>query len=95
MPAKARPGSRRRSPTKGDWLLVDVKSGCDSHKPPPAWNKKHLHGLDGDLPVELYNLKADIGQSHNLAADHPDKVIELQEFLKKIREQGYSAPRLH
>jgi hypothetical protein len=42
--------------------------------------------------VELYNLKDDIGQRHNLAAGHPEKVTELQALLKKIRDQGQSAP---
>jgi arylsulfatase A len=75
----------------GDWLLVDAKSGGSS---PPAWNKKHHQPPDDDLPVELYNLKADISQQHNLAAEHPDKVTQLQALLKKLRDQGHSAPRL-
>ena len=76
----------------GDWLLVDAKSGGSS---PPAWNKKHHQPPDDDLPVELYNLKADISQQHNLAAEHPDKVTQLQALLKKLRDQGHSAPRLN
>jgi arylsulfatase A len=76
----------------GDWLLVDAKSGYASHKPPPAWNKKHHLEPDDDQPVALYNLKNDIGQRHNLAAAHPEKVTELQALLKKIRDQGRSSP---
>jgi arylsulfatase A len=44
--------------------------------------------------VELYNLKEDIGQRHNLAEKNPDKIIQMQELMKKIRTQGHSAPRL-
>jgi arylsulfatase A len=79
----------------GDWLLIAAASGYAQHKSPSAWNKKHQHGPDDDLPVELYNLKDDIGQKHNLASGYPDKVAELQALLKKIRDQGHSSPRLN
>jgi arylsulfatase A len=79
----------------GDWLLVDAKSGYESHKPSPAWNKKHQMGPDDNQMVALYNLKDDIGQRHNLAAEHPEKVARLQSLLKKIRNQGHSSPRLN
>lgn len=78
----------------GDWLLVDAKSGYASKQPSPAWNKKHQQDPDDKQPVELYNLKDDIAQKHNLAAENSDKVAELQSLLKKIRDQGHSAPRL-
>ena len=78
----------------GDWLLVNAKSGHTSRQPPPAWTLKHNQPPDDDQPVELYNLKDDIGQRHNLAAKHPDKVTRLSALLKKIQDQGHSAPRL-
>lgn len=78
----------------GDWLLVDAKSGA-ARQPTPAWVKKHNQPPDDDQPVELYNLKDDIGQRNNLAAKHPEKVSELQALMKKLRDQGHSAPRLH
>ena len=59
-----------------------------------AWEEKRGYPADNKLPVELYNLKDDIGQKHNLAEEHPDKVTELQALLAKIRKQGHSAPRL-
>jgi arylsulfatase A len=79
----------------GDWLLVDAKSGYASHKPSLAWNKKHQKGPDDNQAVELYNLNDDIGQRHNLAAEHPEKVAQLQALLKNIRDQGHSSPRLN
>ncbi len=77
----------------GDWVLVDDKSGYVSGKN-KAWEEKHNYPADDKGPVELYNLKEDIGQRKNLAEANADKVTELQALLKKIREQGYSAPRL-
>ena len=55
---------------------------------------RYLLPDDDDQPAELFNLVEDIGQRNNLAAEHPERVVELQSLLKQIREQGYSAPRL-
>lgn len=38
-----------------------------------------------DGTIELYNLKADIGEMHNLAGQNPDKVNELMTALKQWR----------
>jgi arylsulfatase A len=73
----------------GDWLLVDGKG---SRK--PDWEKRHGYPADRKVKVELYNLKTDLSQKHNIAAEQPERVAELQALLKKIREQGHSAPRL-
>ena len=77
----------------GDWLLVDSKDGYVSRRD-PAWEARHGYPPDDDRPVELYNLKDDLPQKQNVAAAHPEKVAELQALLKRIREQGHSAPRL-
>jgi len=76
-----------------DWVLVAAKSGYVSSRN-SGWEKKHGYEIDEEQPVELYNLKNDIGQRHNIAEKHPEKVKELTALLQKIREQGYSAPRL-
>ena len=78
----------------GDWLLVDGRSGYNSHPAPPEWNTKHHQPPDDNQPVELYNLKDDMGQRHNLAAKHPERIAELKALLRKLREQGHSAPRM-
>jgi arylsulfatase A len=74
----------------GDWLLVDGKGNRNA-----AWEKRHGY-LENKMksPAELYNLKTDLAQKHNVAAAHPERVAELKALLKKIREQGHSAPRL-
>lgn len=78
---------------EGDWVLVDAKSGA--YRPPSeTWREKHqVPAYDGQ-PAGLYNLRKDISQRNNLAKEHPEKVAALRALLKKIREQGHSAPRL-
>lgn len=78
---------------EGEWLLIDGKNGYVSARN-AAWEKRHGYPADDQEPVELYDLSKDLGQRKNLASQHPDKVTEMQQLLKKIRDQGYSAPRL-
>ena len=77
----------------GDWVLVDTKSGYVSRRD-KNWEKKHGYPEEESREPKLYNLKKDIGQRNDVAAKHAKKVKEMQALLKKIREQGYSAPRL-
>lgn len=77
----------------GDWVLVDTKSGYVSRRD-KNWEKKHGYPEKENAEAKLFNLKEDIGQRNDLAARHPGKVKEMQALLKKIREQGHSAPRL-
>ena len=76
-----------------EWLLIESKTGYVSGRN-DAWEKKHGYEKDDQSPVELYNFKTDPQQRKNLAAENPEKVKELSALLKKIRDQGYSAPRL-
>ncbi len=80
---------------EGDWLLIDGKSGYTSRPAPAAWNRKHGYAdADDDAPVELFNLREDLGQRHNLAAEHPERVQAMQSLLRQIRAQEHTAPRL-
>ena len=76
----------------GKWTLIDAKTGYVSGVD-KDWEKRHGYKPDDKSPVELYDMEKDIGQKNNLAEEHPEIVKELQTLLKKIREQGYSAPR--
>ena len=40
-------------------------------------------GKNIDAPIQLYNLKDDIGESSDVAADHPEVVSMIQEIMKK------------
>ncbi len=77
----------------GDWNLVDAKTGYES-KLDSKWKDRHGYPADDSAPAELFNIKEDIGQKNNLAAAHPEKVEELRTLLRKIQQQGHSAPRL-
>lgn len=47
-------------------------------------------GVDG--PLELYNLKDDIGEKSNVAADHPEIVAKIEEYLKTARTEDSAWP---
>jgi arylsulfatase A-like enzyme len=44
-----------------------------------------------DMHVELYNLREDIGEKHNLAAKMPEKVAELRKLLHDWRQSVNAA----
>lgn len=49
------------------------------------WKLVKLNLRDDTKPVvtELYNIKDDLGETRNIADDHPDKVAELEDLLAK------------
>jgi arylsulfatase A-like enzyme len=74
---------------KGDWKLC-FSPGSGGWSYPTSQNIKA-----GNLelpPMQLYNLKEDIGETKNLIADFPEKVTELKAALKKIILDGRSTP---
>ncbi len=52
-----------------------------------GWGK----GRD-DLPAQLYNLAADLGETENLYAGRPDKVQELTALMERLVNNGRSTP---
>ncbi|MGE9269042.1 MAG: sulfatase family protein [Verrucomicrobiales bacterium] len=85
---------------EGEWLLIVGDSGYIS-KGYQKWEKRHNYPTERGLQpapeitqVELYHLAKDPGQRRNLAAEEPEKVAHLLALLKKVREDGRSAPRL-
>jgi arylsulfatase A len=60
--------------------------------PPEAWLTKHGYPADDDQPVELYDLKNDVGQRRNLAAERPETVTELRGLLQQARESQRTSP---
>lgn len=54
--------------------------------PGSGWDPDH------DVPWELYDLSEDFSQAHDVAADHPDKVKELQELWWQEAERNRVLP---
>jgi arylsulfatase A len=48
--------------------------------------------VKGLPPVQLYDMEADVGEQHNVQAEHPDVVRRLTELLESIVAQGRSTP---
>ncbi|MEM0898007.1 MAG: arylsulfatase [Verrucomicrobiota bacterium] len=78
---------------QGPWLLIDTANGYESGRN-KEWENRRNYPADNDASFELFHLGNDPGQRNDVAADHPDRVESMQALLKKIREQGFSAPRL-
>jgi len=41
-----------------------------------------------DAPLELYDLKTDLGEQHNVAARHPEIIKKIEEYLKSARAES-------
>ncbi len=46
----------------------------------------------GNMEVELYNMDEDISESHNVAAEHPDLLVELTAQLSQVRTPSTTFP---
>jgi len=77
----------------GDWTLINAKNGYVSGRN-AEWEAKHGYMQDDSETGQLYHIKNDEGQSTNVISEHPEKAAQLKALLKRIREQGHSAPRL-
>jgi arylsulfatase A-like enzyme len=43
-------------------------------------------------PLELYNLKNDAGENHNIAGEHPDVIAKIEAYLKTARTESANWP---
>ena len=55
--------------------------------PPAAWVAKHGYPPDDDQPIELYDLKNDIGETKDVAAANPRIVKQLELFVERMRAE--------
>ncbi len=78
---------------KGDWVLIAAPTGDDNGKlGEPDWLKKERGYTPHDLPTELFDLRKDLLQQHNLSAEHPEVVMDMTELLRKYISEGRSTP---
>lgn len=62
----------------GPWKFIQPGKG-------PRRNAGTNTELGNDGAGQLYNLASDLGETTNIAATHPEKVVELQKMLESIR----------
>jgi arylsulfatase A-like enzyme len=63
----------RGQPTKPPWSQA------------VRWGKWKAVRLKTHLPLELYDLASDVGEEQNVAAEYPDVVRKMEEYLKGAR----------
>jgi arylsulfatase A len=78
---------------KGDWVLIDSKSGM--HSKVPEWFNERFGYTENQFEGELYNLKEDVSQKNNLYEEKPEKVAELRALLLRYKTKGRSIPERH
>ena len=70
---------------KGNWKYIEPGKG-------PKINKNTNTELGIDPEQQLYNLRDDLGEKHNVASEHPEVVKEMAGLLKKIKDDGRTRP---
>ncbi|MEC4726467.1 arylsulfatase [Shewanella sp. D64] len=82
-----------------DWSLIAAKTGNHNGRLDrfnyADWQKRHGYRTDDNEKGQLFDIKNDRGQRHNVIEKHPEKAEELKTLLQKIRLQGYSRPTEH
>ena len=71
---------------KGDWKYIEPSKGAKR-------NAGTNTELGNDPQPQLYNLKDDLGEKKDLAAERPEMVKEMAALLAKIRSDGRSRPQ--
>ncbi len=70
---------------QGKWKFIDGRGpGSRNYG---EWKAEH-----DDPPGQLYNIVADIGETNNVYADHPEVVETLGTLLERYKQQGFSRP---
>jgi len=77
--------ARALSLIKGHWKYIEPNKG-------PKVNRNVNIELGNDPNPQLYNLKDDLGERNNLAAEHPQRVKEMASLLQTIRQARRTRP---
>lgn len=68
---------------EGDWKLLECRGSG-------GWSLPEKKVPPDTPPKQLYNLKDDVGEQHNLFLEHPEVAQRLGELLQTIRTAGRS-----
>jgi len=81
---------------QGDWVLIDAPTGDGNggrNRPgEPDWFKQERGCTKNEFPGELYNLRDDLAEHHNLYGEKPEVVRRLKALLEKYKAAGHSTP---
>jgi hypothetical protein len=66
---------------EGFWKYIEPTTG-------PKIQKNTNTELGGDSDGQLFNLASDLGERRDLAAEHPGRVLRMQERLQQIHSPG-------
>ncbi|WP_218922228.1 sulfatase-like hydrolase/transferase [Fuerstiella marisgermanici] len=78
---------------QGDWKYLDHTGSGGNSYARGMMKEYALPELAPEAPGQLYNLKADPGETQNLFFSEAAKRIELQSLLRQLKSSGRSAPR--
>jgi arylsulfatase A len=71
---------------EGQWKLEFCPGSGGWGKPTDASAKKD------QSPIQLYDMAADPGETHNVQGEHPDIVSRLTELIERSIAEGRSTP---
>ncbi len=78
---------------QGDWVLIAAPTGDDNRKlGEPDWFQNERGYAPHNQSTELFDLRKDLPQQHNVSAEHPEVVTELIVLLEKYISEGRSTP---
>jgi arylsulfatase A len=76
----------------GDWKLIERTGAPQFEHRNEKKAKKAAAAAAAARRDELYNLKADPGETKDVAAEHPDLVAKLKAKLVEARDRGFTRP---
>ena len=78
---------------QGAWVLIDAPTGDDNgNRGEPDWFKQERGYTPNTAAGELYDLRDDLSQRHNLYGRSPRSSARLKALLEKYKADGRSTP---
>ncbi len=84
--------ARRWAVREGDHVLIEDPTGSETRV--PEWFAAAEGWAAEPAPALLFDLRRDPGQRRNRLHEEPERVAALRALLARLRDQGWSAPRL-